>query len=177
MVKQTAEKNNRKSVLKRKVIKSISGVDNNETKSEPKPKTVKHVKIDDEVFSAICDELSDGVTVEEACNKHGVLYRTFRKYIEKSDENIGQLYARAREWRGEACLMKIDSIMRKLEAGEIDSATANVLINTEKWKASKFYPKMYGDRQQTQFVDEKGNGINPFDAFYKAVCEKKDYTR
>ena len=67
--------------------------------------------------------------------------------------------------------------MRKLEAGEIDSATANVLINTEKWKASKFYPKMYGDRQQTQFVDDKGNGINPFDAFYKAVCEKKDYTR
>lgn len=28
---------------------------------------------------------------------------------------------------------------------------------------------------KTQFVDNEGNNL--FDAFYKAVCEKKDYTR
>lgn len=30
---------------------------------------------------------------------------------------------------------------------------------------------------KTQFVDDKGNGINPFEVFYKALCEKKDWTR
>lgn len=30
---------------------------------------------------------------------------------------------------------------------------------------------------KTQFVDGDGNGINPFEMFYKALCEKKDWTR
>lgn len=177
MEKHTVEKNNRKAVLRRKVIKSILGDDNNENKSNPEitPKK-KSVALDDKVFTAICDELADGITVEAACMKMGVNYRTFRRFIEKGDEKIGQLYARAREWRGEACLMKIDDIMHKLETGQIDSSTANVLINTEKWKASKFYPKMYSDTVRTQMIDDSGKGINPFESIYKAICDNKDYT-
>lgn len=172
------KKNNKKSVLRRKFYKNVLGVDI----EEPEEKTVtppkkKKVKIDEEVFTAICDDMADGMSVEEACANAGVIYRTFRRYVENADEKICQAYTHAREWRGEACLMKIDSIMRKLEAGEIDSASANVLIQTEKWKASKFYPKMYSDTNRTQIVDDSGKAINPFDAFYKEVCDKKDYTR
>lgn len=139
--------------------------------------STKKLKFTREVFEAICDELADGMSVEDACKKMGVCYRTFRRFVEKGDDDVCQLYTRAREWRGEACLMRIDGIMRKLENGQIDSSTANVLINTEKWKASKFYPKMYGDMNKTQIVDDKGNGINPFEVFYRGICENKDWTR
>ena len=37
--------------------------------------------------------------------------------------------------------------------GEIDASTANVVIQTDKWLSSKFYPKMYGDK-----VDHTTNG-------------------
>lgn len=173
------KKNNKKAVLRRQIYKNILGVDI----EKPEEKTVaplvkkKKIKIDEKVFTAICDDMADGMSVEEACGNAGVVYRTFRRYVENADEKICQAYMRAREWRGEACLIKIDSIMRKLEVGEIDSTTANVLIQTEKWKASKFYPKMYSDTNRTQIIDDAGKAINPFDVFYKAVCEKKDYIR
>jgi hypothetical protein len=30
--------------------------------------------------------------------------------------------------------------------GEIEASVANVVMQTDKWLASKFYPKMYGDK-------------------------------
>lgn len=154
-----------------------------------KTKNAKEVKkMSKDIFFAICEDIADGLTVQQACADAGVSYRSFRRFVDSADVNndghsgdssseFYQVYARAREWRGEACLMRIDDIMRKLADKEIDSTTARVMIDTEKWKAAKFYPKMYGDMTKTQFVDDKGDGYNPFEAFYKKICEEKDYTR
>ena len=40
-------------------------------------------------------------------------------------------------------------------AASTSAPTARVLIDTEKWKACKFYPKMYGDRQELTLKAEK----------------------
>lgn len=46
-------------------------------------------------------------------------------------------------------------------------------------RATEFIRDTIGENpsNKTQFVDDEGNGINPFEVFYKALCEKKDWTR
>jgi hypothetical protein len=40
--------------------------------------------------------------------------------------------------------------MQGLKEGTYDPSTANVLIQTLKWKAAKYYPKMFGDKVQNE---------------------------
>ena len=54
-----------------------------------------------------------------------------------------------------AFIDKIEEFQQQLLLKEIDPATARVLIDTEKWKACKFYPKMYGDKQEVSLKTEK----------------------
>jgi hypothetical protein len=55
-------------------------------------------------------------------------------------------YASARQDRADARADRIDEIAAKLERGEIDSNTARVLVDIEKWQAGKEKPKRYGDK-------------------------------
>ena len=40
---------------------------------------------------------------------------------------------------------------------DIDASTYNTLVQTLKWKMSKFYPKMFGDRNTTTLEIKKVN--------------------
>ena len=52
--------------------------------------------------------------------------------------------------RGDTSLDKINKVLKYLEDGKIDPQTARVIIDTEKWKASRFYPKLYGDKTEIE---------------------------
>ena len=137
----------------------------------------KKAKPDKEkIYAQLLQDVAEGLSLRKACAKHKISPFDFRLKMRK-DETLQAQYTQAREDSTDSMLDEFNGIMEDLRANKIDSSTARVLLDALKWRLCKFYPKMYGDRQQTQFVDEKGNGINPFDAFYKAVCEKKDYTR
>ena len=43
--------------------------------------------------------------------------------------------------------------------GEIEASTANVIIQTLKWKAAKYYPKMFGDSKAVD-ITTQGEKIN-----------------
>lgn len=98
-----------------------------------------------DLFPEIILDVSKGMSVVKACESRDASTRSFYDYIE-SDEKLKQVYVRAREDRGDTCSDKIEEYQKKLEQGLIDAQTARVLIDTEKWKAAKFYPKMYGDK-------------------------------
>jgi len=58
----------------------------------------------------------------------------------------------------ESEIEEIDHVYDMLKAGELEPSVANVLIQTKKWTASKFYPKMFGDKVQQEHSGEiKGN--------------------
>ena len=139
-----------------------------------KPKSLKKKEDILKACLQICDDVQNGLSLVNACRKNNLSRSAFYEKL-NCDENLANKYARARERSTDSMLDEFDALMKKLEAGEIDSSTARVLLDALKWKLSKFYPKMYGDMQKTQLVDE--NGSNPFEIFYKAICEKKDYTR
>ena len=45
---------------------------------------------------------------------------------------------------------KIEDMLDLLEAGEMDSDIARVSIDARKWLATKYYPRMFGERQQLE---------------------------
>lgn len=96
-------------------------------------------------FNELMIDVAEGMSIVKACKDRGISTRSFYDLIETNEE-LKQTYTRAREDRGDTCLDKIEDYQKKLEKGEIDAATARVLIDTEKWKAGKFNQRMYGDK-------------------------------
>jgi hypothetical protein len=45
-------------------------------------------------------------------------------------------------------VQKIEGLLEDLENGGIDSDVAKVSIDARKWLATKYYPRMFGERQQ-----------------------------
>lgn len=130
----------------------------------------------EEFFDEILKLVSDGTSLKRACEQVGISRDTFNEHVKKN-KDLSDRYACAREERGSSYADKIDDIEQKLLSGEVDSSTARVLIDSLKWKASKFNPQKFGDMMKTQMVDGEGKGINPFDEIYKAICKEKDYVR
>ncbi len=104
----------------------------------------KPVKIN--VHKVIAD-FEKGMSITKACQIQKVSTASFYKIVDNNEELKNEL-AHARENRGDLCLDVIETIQQKLADGKIDANTARVLIDTEKWKATKFYPRLYGDKSE-----------------------------
>ena len=68
------------------------------------------------------------------------------------------MYVSSQQDKGIALENEIDDIMQGLKEGTYDSSTANVLIQTLKWKMAKFYPKLFGDKVDVD-VTTKGESL------------------
>lgn len=106
----------------------------------PKPN-----KIDDLLDDILNDVAYENKSIVKACRDRKVSPQTFWELKEK-DDRIKEQYTLATQFRAEGCVDEIEKTQRDLRNGIIDAPTARVLIDTEKWKACKFYPKMYGDK-------------------------------
>lgn len=99
-----------------------------------------------EKAAEICDLIASGSNLTRIAAMPGMPeWKTCAKWMRDNPE-FGKDYARARESRADSRSDRMDEIGLKLERGEIDSNTARVLIDIEKWQASKEQPKRYGDK-------------------------------
>lgn len=103
----------------------------------------------------ICEHIANGKNVKDTLNANDAypVWQTFRRWKREKPE-LNALYVNAIQDKAEMILCEIDEIALDLRNGLIDAPTANVLIQTLKWKAAKFYPKMYGDRQTVEHEGE-----------------------
>ena len=100
-----------------------------------------------EMCVEICDEISCGKNVMAVLNSNDNYpsWPTFRRW-KRDNEKLRTLYVNAIKDKSEAVLFEIDEISQDLKDESIDASRANVLIQTLKWKAAKFYPKMFGEK-------------------------------
>jgi hypothetical protein len=72
--------------------------------------------------------------------------------------------------KAESVDAQMDEIWDGCKNGLYDPATARLLIDTLKWKAGKYYPKMFGDKIdhttdgekiQSTVIVNLGSGLNP----------------
>lgn len=96
---------------------------------------------------SICEEVANGGNVVKVLkdNKKYPSWSTFRRWKNEHEE-LRTLYVNAIQDKSEAVLFEIDEISMELRKGILEPSVANVLIQTLKWKAAKFYPKMFGDK-------------------------------
>lgn len=110
-----------------------------------------HVKNKEEVFDAICTELSSSsIGLHHLCKKHGISHVTFYEWIK--DSEMLNKYTRAREQQADFLADEIVSISN----GEDKDATPFVgknfidrdrlKVEARKWVAAKLKPKKYGDK-------------------------------
>lgn len=115
---------------------------------------------DFELCKKVCKRVSEGETIKAvlASKKEYPDFTTWCRWRRENDE-LHHLYTRSIQDKAESVDCRIDEIMYKLETGELEPAQARVLIDTLKWKAAKYYPKMFGDKQQIDHTSD-GEKIN-----------------
>jgi hypothetical protein len=97
----------------------------------------------------ICSRVADGESIKAVLrsDKKFPTFQTFCNWRVKNDE-LFDLYTRSIQQKSESVDDEIDQIMNQVKAKKIDFMAARLLIDTLKWKASKYYPKQYGDSKQ-----------------------------
>lgn len=106
----------------------------------------------------ICSEVADGFNIKTILKSKDE-YPDFTTWCrwKRNNEELRNLYVNAMQDKAESEIEEIDYVYDMLKAGEIEPAAANVLIQTKKWTAGKFYPKMFGDKIQQEHSGEIKN--------------------
>lgn len=102
----------------------------------------------------ICAEVANGFNIKTVLSSRQEYpdFTTWCRWKREHDE-LCNLYTRSIQDKAESVDEEIDLIMSEVKAGDIDPPAGRLLIDTLKWKASKYYPKMFGDK-----VDMTTNG-------------------
>lgn len=105
-------------------------------------------KFDIELVKQICLLVEDGMNIKTALQTDSK-FPSFNTWCRWKRENstVRDLYVNAIQDKSESVLDEIDNTVEDLKNGKLEASEANVIIQTLKWKAAKFYPKMFGDNK------------------------------
>lgn len=112
----------------------------------------------------VCDRIADGENIKTVLDSDD-RYPSFPTWCKWKREHseLFNLYVNSIQDKGDSVDAKIDEIWKECREGTIEASTANVLIQTLKWKAAKYYPKMFGDNKNVDLTTggEKLNQPTP----------------
>lgn len=102
-----------------------------------------------ELCKEICELIADGDSVRSvlASNELYPDFTTWCRWKRDHDE-LRNLYVNAQQDKTESLIDNIQKVRDMALQGQIEPSVANVVMQTDKWLASKFYPKMFGERLQ-----------------------------
>ena len=95
----------------------------------------------------ICEDIAKGGNIMTVLDTKAEYpsWSTFRRWKRDNDE-LRTLYINSQQDKAEALEKEMDDYRNMLLSKEIDASTYNTLVQTLKWKMSKFYSKMFGDK-------------------------------
>ena len=127
--------------------------------------------------SEICDKIAEGgyiIDVLES-NEEYPSWTTFRRW-KRNNAELQTLYINAQQDKTEVIIKSIIDVKNKALNKEIEPSVANVVMQTDKWLASKFYPKMYGTRNDVhEEIEDEENETKPKDV--NVTIQIKDYSK
>lgn len=117
-------------------------------------------KLPDEPFYRIIQHVSEGGSVKDmTVGPNSLMHRSVFFDRVKQDAEMERAYRLAQQQSADALMERIDEIMRKVEAGEMDSRAARTLINHLEWRAERANPQRYGQRVTTEVTEGKPSYI------------------
>lgn len=104
----------------------------------------------------ICEQVSIGKNIKQILSS-SEKYPSFQTFCRWKRENkeLFDLYINSHQDKAVFLEYEMDSYRDMLLNKEIDPSTYNTLVQTLKWKMAKFYPKVFGEKQQ---IDHTTNG-------------------
>ena len=115
---------------------------------------------DFELCKEICDKIADGKHVVQVLDsdERYPTWSTFRRWKQQNPE-LQTLYTNSIQDKAEMLIYEIIQTMEDIKQGKLDAIQGRVIIDTYKWMAAKFYPKMFGDRNTTELVGKDGEKL------------------
>lgn len=129
-----------------------------------------------ELCKEICDLVANGLSIINALKEKEAYptWDTFRIWKNNNSE-LSAYYTRSIQDKGEMVDFEIDEIMKDVKKGKYDAPIGRLLIDTLKWKAAKYYPKMFGDKVDVTTAGESLNrhilSNDPLDASHDSVTK------
>lgn len=111
----------------------------------------------EELAQEICRRVANGESVTKICSEDGMPCRATVWDWKYSHPGFLNQYEAAIKKHGQCIVDSMDEIEELVIQGMIEPAAARVIMDARKWKASKFYPKMYGDKQ---IIESKNENLN-----------------
>lgn len=97
-----------------------------------------------ENLERMLDAIAAGRSLRRFCEDEGLTYSVAQAALVRDHEPA---YRAAQEREAEHLLGEQLRIMEKLEAGDIDAKAASVILDTLRWRITKFNQRRFGDRQ------------------------------
>lgn len=99
----------------------------------------------------ICEQVAAGQNIKKVLESKEE-YPTFPTWCrwKREHDELFNLYTRSIQDKAESVDEEIDNIYQSIKEGSIDPSSGRLLIDTLKWKAGKYYPKMFGDKVQQE---------------------------
>jgi len=96
----------------------------------------------DDFFSRI----EMGETLQGFAVEHNMTNQSLRRRLRNGD--LHERFIEAHQGRAVYHAQSIEGMIDRLEAGDVESDVARVSIDARKWLATKYYPRMFGERQE-----------------------------
>ena len=135
-----------KSIAKQKASNKASG--EIVTKSNTPVKMGRPSSYTETVADEICEYLAKGKSLVWVTNLEGMPDYTTVMRWRRDNEDFRMRYERACEDRGINSGDRVAELIDQVLSGEYPPDVARVALDNLKWMACKYYPKMFGDKQQ-----------------------------
>lgn len=111
---------------------------------------------DYELCKEVCEQVANGLNIKTVLNSNDK-YPSFQSWCnwKREHNELFDLYTRSIQDKAESVDEEIDNIMTDIREGKIEAPAGRILIDTLKWKAGKYYPKMFGDKVDLTSGGEK----------------------
>lgn len=111
-----------------------------------------------EVRGVLLERIAAGESLRNVCRDEGLpAFRTVMEWLE-ADEGFRTKYARAREAQADVLFDGMADIESGVLSGELKPDAARVVLDSQRWRAEKLKPKVYGAKSETTL--ELGDSVS-----------------
>lgn len=108
-----------------------------------------------DLADSILERLAEGESLRSICSEPGMPSRNTVRRWEDMVPEFGAKCARARQWQADSYVDKMDDLCNRVEGGELEAKSANVILASLQWRAAKLAPKRYSERQMVEMTGRR----------------------
>ncbi len=107
-------------------------------------------KYSEAIAKEICERLCNGENLADICKLRHIPERQNIWCWRLENIEFRDMINTCLQIKGEATVDSMDEIEQQMISGEIEAPVGNAILTNRRWKASKFYPRMFGEKSTVE---------------------------